>query len=138
MPKMLSGGLVVEIPDDRLYSEYHVWVMLGTDFVVLGLTDYALEQLGAVDFIELPAPQTEVIRDSAFALVETSKAVTELVTPVSGEITHVNHLLAESPEILSADPYGEGWFVRVRVSDPFEIEDLMSATKYGSLIARGA
>lgn len=127
----------MEMPDDRVYSEYHVWVMLGADCAVLGLTEHALELLGAVDFVELPAPDSEIIRDSAFALVETSKAVTELVAPVSGTTSHVNRLLTESPEVLSTDPYGEGWFVRVRLSDPGELEDLMSERDYGRLIARG-
>lgn len=128
----------MDVPGDRFYSDYHVWVLPDSDSVMLGLSHYAIEQLGTVDFIELPELGAQILRDSAFALVETSKAVTELVAPVSGTVTSVNASLQDHPELLEEDPYGAGWIVTLRLSDIDELKSLMSASHYGMLLAPGA
>jgi glycine cleavage system H protein len=125
---------VMELPHDRLYSEYHLWVKLEKDQAVVGITDYAREELGEVDYIELPQVDDILSKNRPFGIVETSKAVTDLVAPISGIVVESNNLLSESPETLTDDPYGDGWLIIVEPSDPDEIDELMSHKVYDKLV----
>jgi glycine cleavage system H protein len=124
----------MEFPHDRLYSEYHLWVKLESDQAVVGITDYAREELGEVDYIELPPVDEALSKNRPFGIVETSKAVTDLVAPISGIVIESNNLLNESPETLTDDPYGDGWLIIVEPSDPEEIDELMNHKAYDKLI----
>lgn len=124
----------MEVPRDRLYSEYHLWVKVEKDQAVIGITDYAREELGEVDYIELPELDDSIAKNRPFGIIETSKAVTDLIAPVSGIVVESNTSLAESPETLTDDPYGDGWLVTVEPSDPEELDELLKASQYEKLV----
>ena len=119
-------------PSDLLYHPEHDWARIEGEEATLGITWYAQEQLGEVVFFEPPAPGTSVSKDVAYAEVESVKAVSDVIAPLSGEIVAVNEALADDPSAINEDPYGEGWLVRVRLSDPSEREALVDAASYSS------
>lgn len=124
----------MEAPEDRLYSQHHLWVKLEKDQAVIGITDYAAEEIGEVDYIELPEPDDTVSKERALGALETSKAITDLICPISGVVLDCNILLNESPEMVTDDPYGDGWLVVLQPSDPDELDDLMKAGDYAKLV----
>jgi|SRR5437763_1539248 len=124
-------------PDDLLYHPDHDWARIdqqGGDpaypHATLGITWYAQDALGEVVFFEPPAVGTTLTKDMPYAEVESVKAVSDVVAPLSGEIVEVNAALSENPALINEDPYGEGWLVRVRLADPSEREGLMEAAAY--------
>jgi glycine cleavage system H protein len=117
-------------PDDLLYHEEHDWARIEGETATFGITWYAQDSLGEVVFFEAPAVGTTVTKDQTYAEIESVKAVSDVFAPLSGEIIEVNEAIAESPETVNEDPYGGGWLVKVRLSDPSETESLMSATDY--------
>jgi glycine cleavage system H protein len=122
------------IPADRLYSEFHFWVLQDSTGVVVGISDQATEELGEVDYVELPEPGEHIVRNRSFGLVETSKALTELVAPISGTVMEANAAVREAPEILMQDPYGTGWLIKIDPSDSLQLRELMTAQRYGDLV----
>jgi glycine cleavage system H protein len=126
----------VKIPDDLLYTEEHEWVKkVSDDEITVGITDYAQGELSDVVFVELPEVGSSFAKMEPFGTIEAVKAVSELYTPVSGEITAVNDDLADDPAVVNRDPYGDGWMVRIRLNDTSELDDLLSSQKYRALIA---
>ena len=120
-------------PDDLLYHAEHDWARIDADdpsAATLGITWYAQDSLGEVVFLDLPAVGTSVSKDAAYAEVESVKAVSDVIAPLSGEIVEVNESLGDKPETINDDPYGEGWLVKVKLSDPAEAESLMDAATY--------
>jgi glycine cleavage system H protein len=117
-------------PSDLKYHSDHDWARIEGDTATFGITWYAQDQLGEVVFFDPPAVGTAVTKDQPYAEVESVKAVSDVIAPLSGEVTEVNEGLGESPEKVNDDPYGEGWMVRVRLSDPSEVDDLMDADAY--------
>jgi glycine cleavage system H protein len=124
-------------PDDLSYHEEHDWVRIeGETMATFGITWYAQDTLGEVVFFEPPEVGTTLSKDSAYAEVESVKAVSDVIAPLSGEVTEVNDSLSDSPEKINADPYGEGWLVKVKLSHPEEAETLLSAAEYLKLLDR--
>jgi glycine cleavage system H protein len=119
-----------EIPDDLRYTAENEWARPEGDRVVVGITDYAQQQLGDIVFVELPEPGATVSRGDSFGVVESVKAVSDLYAPLSGEVTEVNQELADRPEAINDACYGEGWLVAIAPSDPGEIESLLDAKAY--------
>ena len=119
-------------PQDLLYHPEHDWARVEDDRATLGITWYAQDALGEVVFFEPPAVGSTVSKDAAYAEVESVKAVSDVIAPLSGEIVEVNEALADDPQAINEDPYGEGWLVRVRLSDPSELQALMDARAYSS------
>ena len=117
-------------PDDLLYHPEHDWARLDGETATFGITWYAQDTLGEVVFFDAPEVGDAVSKDAAYAEVESVKAVSDVFAPLSGEVTEVNPAIEETPEKINEDPYGEGWLVRVRLSDPSEAEALMSAADY--------
>jgi glycine cleavage system H protein len=117
-------------PDDLRYHPEHDWVRLEGESATFGVTWYAQDQLGEVVFFDPPAVGKSVRRGDPYAEVESVKAVSDVIAPLSGEIVEVNEALAGGPEAINDDPYGEGWMVKVRLSDPAEVESLMDAAAY--------
>jgi glycine cleavage system H protein len=117
-------------PDDLKYHSEHDWARVDGDVATLGITWYAQDQLGEVVYFEPPAVGATVAKDSPYAEVESVKAVSDVIAPVSGEIVEVNEALKDSPEQINDDSYGEGWLVKVRLSDPSELDSLMDAESY--------
>jgi len=103
----------------------------------VGITAYAAEQLGDIVFVELPEGGRSLSQFAAFGVVESVKAVSDLFAPVSGEVTTTNDALGGSPELVNSDPYGDGWMIRVRLSEPGEVDELLDAPAYDALIAAG-
>jgi glycine cleavage system H protein len=117
-------------PDDLLYHSEHDWARLDGDTATFGITWYAQDQLGEVVFFEPPAVGTQTSKDEPYTEVESVKAVSDVVAPLSGEVVEVNEALKDAPEAINEDPYGEGWMVKVNVSDSSEQESLMDADAY--------
>jgi glycine cleavage system H protein len=122
-------------PDDLLYHSEHDWARLEGEQATLGITWYAQDALGEVVFFEPPEVGASVSKDSAYAEVESVKAVSDVIAPLSGEIVEVNEALAEQPQVINEDPYGAGWLVKLRLSDPSESQALMDAAAYASSLA---
>ena len=121
-------------PEELLYHPEHDWARVEGDSATLGITWYAQDALGEVVFFEPPEAGIEVKKDTPYAEVESVKAVSEVYAPMSGEVTEVNAAVAESPETINGDPYGDGWLVKVKLSDPSETEELMDAAAYRKLL----
>jgi glycine cleavage system H protein len=117
-------------PHDLLYHPEHDWARVDGEHATIGITWYAQDALGEVVFFEAPAVGTILKKDAPYAEVESVKAVSDVVAPLSGEIVEVNEALAEDPQTINEDPYGEGWLVKVRLADPSEREALMDADSY--------
>jgi glycine cleavage system H protein len=117
------------------YSEDHEWVdVKGDDLVVIGITDFAQEQLGDLVYVELPEVGDECTRGDNISVIESVKAASDLVAPVSGSIVEVNSQLEDEPETVTEDSMGEGWFIKVKLSNPEELDDLMDEEAYNSFI----
>jgi glycine cleavage system H protein len=125
-------------PSDYRYTKDHEWIKLDGPVGTIGITDYAQAELGDVVFVELPKAGTQVKAGQSFGTVESVKAVSEIFTPVSGEVVETNAALADSPEKINQDPHGAAWLVKVRLVDPKEISGLMDAAAYQAYIAEKA
>lgn len=123
-------------PDDRVYSKEHEWVRREGDEAVIGVTFYAQDELGDVVFVELPEAGGTFEANEEIGSIESVKAVAELFTPVSGDVLEVNEKVTDSPELLNEDPHGEGWLVRIKMSDPSQLDEMMSAEEYRDLVDR--
>jgi glycine cleavage system H protein len=123
-------------PDGLLYHPEHDWAKVDGDTATFGITWYAQDQLGEVVFFDPPEVGAQVGAGSAYAEVESVKAVSDVFAPMSGEVTEVNDALKETPENINEDPYGEGWMVRVRLTDPSESDSLMDANAYKGSLGR--
>ena len=117
-------------PDDLKYHPEHDWARVDGDIATLGITWYAQDQLGEVVFYDPPAVGKTVTKDEPYAEVESVKAVSDVIAPLSGEIVEVNEALKDAPEQINDDSYGEGWLVKVKLSDPSELDALMDSAKY--------
>jgi glycine cleavage system H protein len=125
-------------PADLLYHAEHDWARLDGEIATLGITWHAQDALGEIVFFEPPEPGTQITQNEPYTEVESVKAVSDVIAPVSGEIIEVNGGLVESPEALNEDPYGEGWLVKIRISDPTEQDDLMDQAAYVASLESGA
>ena len=125
-------------PDDRKYTREHEWARLENDagVVLVGITHYAQDQLGDVVYLELPALGAAVGHLAKMGEIESVKAVSDLYSPVSGEVTEVNARLAHEPELVNSDPFGAGWLLRVRMSHPAELEGLLDAAGYEAYLSQ--
>ena len=117
-------------PDDLKYHAEHDWALIDGDDATFGITWYAQDALGEVVFFDAPEVGATVSKDQPYTEVESVKAVSDVIAPLSGEVTAVNDTLADSPETINDDPYGNGWLVKVKLSDPSEVDSLMDATEY--------
>jgi glycine cleavage system H protein len=122
-------------PDDLKYHREHDWARVDGDEAVLGITWFAQDSLGELVHFEAPAPGATVTKDSSYGEVESVKAVSDVVSPLSGEVLRVNAAVVDAPETVNDDPYGNGWLIRIRMSDPSEVESLLDAAGYGQVIA---
>ncbi len=121
---------MAQVPSELKYSKTHEWVRVDGDEVTIGITDHAQSELGDVVYVDLPEPGLQLAREAHFGEVESVKAVSELFTPVSGEVIAVNTVLTDATEAVNEDPYGTGWLIQVRLSDPSELAELLDAADY--------
>jgi glycine cleavage system H protein len=127
----------VSVPTDLRYTKDHEWVRVDDDVATVGITAYAADQLGDIVFVELPDAGRTIDQFAAFGVVESVKAVSDLFAPVGGEIVEGNPALGTSPELVNTSPYEEGWMVRLRMTDPSQVDDLLEPDAYDALIAAG-
>ena len=125
------------VPDDRRFTKEHEWVRVEGDEAVIGITQYAADQLGDIVFVELPSVGKALEQFATFGVVESVKAVSDLFAPVAGEVVGVNDALGDKPELVNDEPFGDGWMVRVRLADPAQVEGLLDAAGYERLVAEG-
>lgn len=121
---------MANVPDNLHYSKDHEWVRVDDGTAIIGITDHAQEQLGDVVYVELPKPGESFAAHESFGSVESVKAVSEIFTPISGEIAEVNESLNDEPEKVNKDPYGDGWMIKVKMSAPGEVDSLLTAAEY--------
>jgi glycine cleavage system H protein len=117
-------------PEELRYSETHEWVRVAGDRATIGITDFAQDQLGDIVYLELPEVGRKLKAEDVFGVVESVKAVSDLYSPLDGEIVEVNEKLLDQPEILNSEPYGEGWMLVVRLENPSQVDGLMTAAQY--------
>lgn len=128
----------MNFPKELKYTAEHEWIRIEGDIATVGITDYAQDQLGDIVFVELPSEEEKIEKGDSFGVVESTKSVSDLFSPVSGTVIEVNEPLVDSPDIINEDPYSEGWMIKVKVSDKAELSELMDATAYQKHIEEGA
>jgi glycine cleavage system H protein len=121
-------------PEDLKYSTTHEWARADGEIVTVGISDHAQSELGDVVFVELPAVGTKIGKGDVLGTVESVKTVSDLISPVSGEIMEINEALPETPELVNDDPYSAGWLVKIKLDAPNELDELMSAEQYETFI----
>ncbi|GCD80629.1 glycine cleavage system H protein [Schleiferia thermophila] len=126
--------VTMNIPADLLYTKDHEWVRIEGDIATVGITDFAQSELGDIVFVEIETLGQTLEREAVFGSVEAVKTVSDLYLPVSGEIVEVNEKINSNPELVNSDPYGEGWMIKVKLSDPSDRSGLLSASEYQQLI----
>ncbi len=124
----------MEVPTDLRYSKEHEWVRADGDVATVGITDYAQDQLGDIVYLDLPAEGTGVSQLEKMGEIESVKAVSDLFSPVGGEVVEVNQEAVDTPELVNSEPYGKGWLVKIRMSGESELEELLSPEAYDELI----
>ena len=122
------------VPDDRKYTQEHEWVQVEGDIGTVGVTDHAAQELGDIVFVELPDTGSEFSMGDAIGTIESVKAVADLYLPVSGEIVEINEGVVDSPELVNNSPMDDGWLLKVRLTDPAELERLLDASAYENLL----
>jgi glycine cleavage system H protein len=127
---------MLETPEDLKYTKEHEWARLEEGLVVIGITSYAQDALGEIVYVELPSEGDEITKGDPFGGVESTKSVSDLYAPLSGEVVEVNEALLDSPETINEDPYGAGWMIKVRPYDLSELEDLMDHEEYAEYIEK--
>jgi len=123
-------------PKNLRYSKTHEWIKIDGNIITVGITDFATKQLTDLAYIELPSIGEKVVKDFPFGAVETVKAVSDLYSPVSGKIIKVNEKLSNEPDIVTEDPYGEGWMIKVKIENPSELDTLMDSKEYEELVKK--
>lgn len=124
----------MDFPQDLKYTKEHEWVKEEGGSVVVGVTDYAQDSLGDVVYVELPQEGADVTKDEPFGVVESVKAVSDLYSPVTGTVLEVNDSIVDSPEVINDEPYGDAWILKIELSEPSELDGLLSAEEYQSYI----
>ena len=125
------------VPGDLRYTKDHEWIRVEGDEAVVGITQFAADQLGDIVFVELPDAGKRLDQHATFGVVESVKAVSDLFAPVGGEVAEANGDLAGAPEVVNSDPYGSGWMIRVKLADPSQVDSLLDAAAYEQLVAEG-
>ncbi|MDR3709530.1 MAG: glycine cleavage system protein GcvH [Capsulimonadaceae bacterium] len=124
----------MSVPENLRYSKSHEWVRIDGDTATVGITDHAQEELGDVALIQLPEVGRILLADGAFGEIESIKAVSELYSPVGGEVVAINEALEEAPETVNNDPYGDGWLIKLKVASPADADVLLDAAGYNALL----
>lgn len=124
----------MNIPKDLKYTKEHEWISVNSNIGTVGITDYAQGELGDVVFVDIDPNLQEVIRNANFGTIEAVKTVSELYAPCSGKVIEINKKLTDSPESVNSDPYGEGWMIKIEISDKSELNDLLDEAAYNQLI----
>jgi len=125
-----------EIPTDLKYTKEHEWIKIKGDTALIGITDFAQSELGDIVYVEMPELESEIEQMSEFGVVESVKTVSNLYSPVTGIVKKINKKLADSPDLVNSDPYGDGWMIEVKCADMNELDDLLSAEEYEEIVSK--
>ena len=126
----------MKFPEDLYYTKDHEWLRVDGTTGVVGITDFAQSELGDIVYVEIDAEGEELDADEVFGTVEAVKTVSELFMPVSGTVSEFNEQLEDEPELVNDDPYGDGWIIRIELSNPDEVDELMSAAEYSDMVGQ--
>lgn len=126
----------MEFPAALKYTKEHEWVRIDGDTGIVGITEFAQGELGDVVFVELPAVGAHLTKDASFGTIEAVKAVSDLYAPLTGEVLEVNAVLSETPELVNKEPYGQGWMIKMKITDPGELASLLDASGYQALTGK--
>jgi glycine cleavage system H protein len=124
----------MDFPEGLKYSKEHEWVLVEDDVAIIGITEFAQGELGDIVFVELPEVGEKISKDDPFGSLESVKAVSDIFAPISGTVVEINDALPDSPETINEDPYGDGWMIKVQMTDMNELKDLMSPDDYAEFI----
>ncbi|HFE65118.1 glycine cleavage system protein H [candidate division KSB1 bacterium 4484_188] len=124
----------MQIPEELKYTKDHEWARIESDVATIGITDFAQSELGDIVYVELPQVGDETAQGESFGTIEAVKAVSDMFAPLSGEVVEVNDKIVDNPEIINKEPYGEGWFIKIKMSDPTEVNNLLDKEQYEELI----
>ena len=124
----------MNVPEGLKYTKDHEWIKIDGDIATVGITDFAQGELGDIVYVDIETVDESIDRDEVFGSVEAVKTVSDLFMPLSGEVTELNELLEDAPEKVNTDPYGEGWMIKIKLSDNSEIENLLNAEGYKEII----
>ena len=124
----------MNIPDNLKYTKDHEWIKIDSDIATIGITSFAQSELGDIVFIDIDTEGEELEKEEVFGTIEAVKTVSDLFMPVSGEVTEFNQVLEDNPELINTDPYGDGWIIKVSISDISTLDDLLSSDEYKNLI----
>lgn len=124
----------MDFPEGLKYSKEHEWVLVENDVAIIGITEFAQGELGDIVFVELPDVGEKISKDDPFGSLESVKAVSDIFAPISGAVVEINDDLKENPETINEDPYGDGWMIKVQMTDMDELKDLMSSQDYAEFI----
>ncbi|AEG61488.1 glycine cleavage system protein GcvH [Desulforamulus ruminis] len=127
----------MNIPAELKYSKEHEWVKVEGNRATIGITDFAQESLGDIVFVELPAVGDELEREETFGVVESVKTASDLYSPVSGKVVEINEEPVDSPEVVNQDPYGKGWMIVIEMTEPAQLDDLMTSEQYKAMVEEG-
>ncbi|MGH1363944.1 MAG: glycine cleavage system protein GcvH [Calditrichia bacterium] len=122
------------IPSDLKYTAEHEWAKIEGDTMTVGITEYAQGELGDIVFVEFPAVGDEITKDESFGTIEAVKAVSDLYAPITGTVVAINEALADAPDAINSDPYGDGWMIKIKIADAAELDSLLSSDQYGELV----
>ena len=126
----------MNVPDNLKYSKDHEWVSVDGNIAKLGITDYAQGELGDIVYVDIDSDLSDITKDETFGTIEAVKTVSDLFGPFSGKVIELNSALQDSPELINSDPYGEGWMLKVEMSDPSEIDALLDSAAYKELLGQ--
>lgn len=126
----------MDYPEGLKYSKEHEWVLVENDVATIGISEFAQDELGDIVYVELPHVGEKISKDDPFGSVESVKAVSDIFAPISGSVVEVNDTLPDSPEIINEDPYGDGWMIKVQMTDKEELKELMSSDDYAEYIVQ--
>ena len=124
----------MKVEKGLMYSKSHEWIKEEGDEFIIGITDYAQSQLGDIVFVELPAVGAAITAGKRFSVVESVKAVSDIFAPINGKVVEINEALNDTPEKVNQDPYGDGWMIKVKMSDPAQIDELLDAKAYAEIV----
>lgn len=133
-PIQLSLTNAMNIPDNLLYTKDHEWVQAEGEIAIIGITDYAQKELGDIVYIEVDTVGESLAKEETFGTIEAVKTVSDLFMPVAGEIIEMNETLESQPDLVNKDPYGQGWIIRIKISDASDLNDLLTSAQYREII----
>jgi len=122
-------------PEEYKYSKDHEWIKIEGDVGTIGITEFAQKQMGDVVYVEMPETGTELEENQTFGVIESVKAVSDMYSPISGEVVEVNEALNDAPELVNEDPHGKGWIMKIKIKDPAELEEMMSFSDYEKFLS---